>query len=128
MTQVVISSHIPDVVDAYISTRAQRLALEKQAALLKEQEDILNSHIISHFRSNGMTALGGKVGMVKMKETDEPDVKDWLAIREYIRKYEAWELLHQRLGSNAVKERWAAGEEVPGVGHKPVFKLSVSGV
>jgi hypothetical protein len=121
-----ISSHMPDVVDAYISVRAQRLQLDRQAAELKEQEDALCKHIIGDFRSSGTTALGGKAGMVKMKETDEPDPLDWEAIYEYIQTNGAWELLHKRLGSTAVKERWEAGEEVPGVGHKPVFKLSVS--
>ena len=33
---VTISSHLPDLVDNYISLRAQRLALDKEAASLKE--------------------------------------------------------------------------------------------
>jgi hypothetical protein len=122
-----ISSHLPDIVDAYISIRAQRLQLERQVNELKEQEDLLNGHIINHLRIQGMTAVGGKAGFVKLRELDEPEVQDWTLLYEFIKNNDAWELLHRRVGSTAVKERWEAGEQVPGVGHKSVYKLSVSG-
>lgn len=124
---VVISSNPPDVVDAYISVRAQRLRADRVAEGLKEQEEVLKEHLINHFRGQGLTALGGRAGIVKMKKTDEPDVLDWTALREFIKANDAWELLHNRVGSTAVKERWEAGVEVPGVGRKPVYKLTVSG-
>lgn len=127
MTQVVISSHLPDVVDAYIAMRAQRLQVERQAALLKEQEDVLNEHIINSFRAQGVSALGGAAGMVKLKKTTEPDVTSWEELYGYIKENDAWELLHKRVGSTAVKERWEANVEVPGVGRKDVYKLTVSG-
>lgn len=128
MTEVVISSHMPDVVDAYVSIRAQRLQADRVAAELSSQENILKEHIINHFRTAGVSALGGKVGMVKMKVVDEPDPQDWQQIWKYIQETGAFELLHKRLGVEAVRERWAAGVAIPGVGHKEVYKLSVSSV
>jgi hypothetical protein len=121
-----ISSFLPDVIDAYISTRAQRLRLDKEAASMKEMEDLYYKHIIHELRGQGLTAAGGAAGIVKLKELDEPEVEDWTLVRQYIKDHEAWELLHQRLGTTAVKERWEAGEQVPGVGHKQVFKLTIS--
>jgi len=128
MSEVVISSHMPDVVDSYIAIRAQRLQADRVADELASQENVLKEHIINHFRSAGLSALGGKVGMVKMKVVDEPDPQDWQAIWKYIQDTGAFELLHKRLGVEAVRERWAAGVQVPGVGHKDVYKLSVSNV
>lgn len=122
-----ISSHLPDVVDAYISTRAQRLQLDRQVAELKEQEEKLKEFIIGHFRLSGTTALGGQAGLVKLQKKDEPDVLNWEELYGYIKQNDAWELLHKRIGSTAVKERWEAGEIIPGVGHKDVYNLSVSG-
>lgn len=122
-----ISSHLPDVVDAYISIRAQRLQLDRQAAEVKEQEETLKEHLISSFRTSGTTALGGQAGLVKMTKTIEPDPTNWDELYIYIKANDAWELLHKRVGSQAVKERWEAGEEIPGIGRREVYKLSVSG-
>ena len=122
-----ISSHLPDVVDAYIAMRAQRLQADKQAASLKEQEDILKDHLISSLRHNGMSALGGKAGMVKLGKSEEPEPLDWAQIWAYMKQNDAMELVQKRLGSTAVKERWEAGEQIPGIGKRDVYKLSVSG-
>jgi len=127
MNSVVISSHLPDVVDAYIAMRAQRLQADRQAADLKEREEVLKDHLITSFRSQGMSALGGGAGVVKMGQTDEPEALNWDELYAYIKANDAWELLHKRVGSTAVKERWKDGVEVPGVGHKTVYKLTVSG-
>lgn len=122
-----ISSHLPDLVDQYISLRAQRLVLEKQAEEVKETEELLKDAIISKYREQGMTGLGAKNGFVKMTSAIEPQAQDWLQTWEYIRETNQFDLLHKRLTNTAVKERWAAGIEVPGVGRQEVFRLSVSG-
>ena len=61
-----ISSHLPDLVDNYISLRAQRLALDKEAASLKETEDDIYKVIVSKMRDEGMSELGGKNGLVML--------------------------------------------------------------
>jgi len=121
-----ISSHLPDLVDNYISLRAQRLALDKEAASLKETEDDLYKVIVSKMRDEGMTAMGGKNGMVKLKESEEPIPTDWPALYDYIKETGHFEFLHKRISTLAIKEHWEAGENVPGVGTTTVFKLSVS--
>jgi len=127
MIDLPISSHLPDMVDQYISTRAQRLAADRLAASLKEAEDDMYKAIIAKYREQGLTALGGKLGVVKMKESIEPIAMDWPQVWAYIAEHEAWELLHKRITVTAVKERWDAGEEVPGVGRVTKYSLSVSG-
>jgi len=121
-----ISSHLPDIVNLYISTRAQRLALDAQAALVKEQEDDLKRTIIAKFRESDLTALGADNGLVKMKKVVEPFVNDWRQLYDFIIVNDAWELLHKRVTHSAVKERWDDGIEVPGVGRTDVYSLSVS--
>lgn len=121
-----ISSHITDLVNNYISIRAQRLAKDKEAAEMAELEKVLKDEIVLKFRNSNMDALGSVNGVVKMTRLIEPRADDWPAIREYIVEHNAFELLHARLTSTAVKERWDAGEEIPGVGRSEVYKLSVS--
>ena len=121
-----ISSHLPDLVDNYISTRAQRLALDKQAADIKEYEDGLYKVIISKMRDEGMTVLGAKNGFVKLKESEEPVPTDWPALYEYIKDTGHFEFLHKRISTLAIKEHWEAGEDIPGIGTTTIYKLSVS--
>jgi hypothetical protein len=122
-----ISSHLPDLINQYISIRAQRLILDKEAASLKETEDDIGKVIISKFREGNITAQGATNGLIKMTEYEEPLAEDWDQIRTYIIQKNAWELVHKRITVTAVKERWEAGEQVPGVGRMTKYKLSVSG-
>jgi len=121
-----ISSHLPDLVDNYISVRAQRLALDRQAAEIKEAEDGLYKVIISKMRDEGMTVLGAKNGFVKLKESEEPVPTDWPALYQYIKDTGSFEYLHKRISTLAIKEHWEAGEEIPGIGRTTIYKLSVS--
>ena len=129
--EVAISSHLPDLINQYISVRAQRLILDKEAASIKEVEDELQKTIVAKFREGDITAQGASNGLVKMTEVVEPVVntpEDWDVFREYIVEHDAWELIHKRVTVTSVRERWEAGEEIPGIGRMTKYKLSVSGV
>ena len=73
-----------------------------------------------------MTAMGGKMGVVKLHESIEPIAEDWPKTWAFIKEHDAFELLHKRLTVTAVKERWEHGEEIPGVGRVPKYSLTVS--
>ena len=122
-----ISSLLPDLIDQYITARAERLMLDKQAEQMKEHEEILKKAIIAKYQEQGLTLLGSKLGVVKMSDAEEPVAQDWIAVWDYIRETGSFELLHKRLTNTAVKERWEAGQEIPGVGKQKVYRLSVSG-
>jgi len=121
-----LSSHLPDLIDLYIATRAQRLAKDKEAATIKEQEDDLHKTIIAKMRAGDITAQGARNGLVKLNHNVEPVATDWPALYAYIKTNDAWEMLHKRITATAVKEHWEQGEDIPGVGKSDVYKLSVS--
>lgn len=121
-----ISSHLPDLVDNYISIRSQRLNLDREAATIKEMEDDLYQVIVSKMRDAGMSVLGAKNGFVKLKESTEPVPTSWPELWKWIQETGNFEVLHKRISTLAIKERWEAGEGVPGVGKTTVYKLSVS--
>jgi hypothetical protein len=123
----IISSHLPDLVNQYISARSQRLAIEKDAAEIKEHEELLKKAIISKYQEQGLKSLGAANGIVKMSSSMEPIASDWLEIHAYIQSTGTFELLHRRLANLAVKERWEAGMELPGISKQEIFKLTVSG-
>jgi len=122
-----ISSQLPDLVNQYISVRAQRLNLDKEAAAVKEFEEILKDAIISKYKEQGLSAMGAANGIVKMSTLIEPVATEWTLIWDHIKETGEFDLLHRRLTSLAVKARWEVGIELPGVGKQEVYKLSVSG-
>jgi hypothetical protein len=121
-----ISSQLPDLVDAYITARAQRLALDKQVDELKSHEEVLKDAIITKMKEGKMLACGSTLGIVKMTINKEPQGQDWPAIYDYIKANDAFDLLHRRLTVQAVKDRVAEGEEIPGIAWAEVPRISVS--
>ena len=122
-----ISSNLPDLVNRYISVRAQRLAIDKEAASLKEHEDELKKLLVSKFREGNMLVVGSTNGTVKMTPGTEPVCNDWPAFYSYIKEHDAWEMLHKRVTITAVKELLDVGETIPGITLVDTFKLTVSG-
>ena len=121
-----ISSHLPDIVDAYISTRTQRLAKDKAAKELKDCEELLKDAIIAKYRESGINALGSVNGIVKMTTLKEPTALDWPSIYAYVQETGDFSLLHKRLSTAAIKEQTEEGVVLPGIGWSDVYKLSVS--
>lgn len=121
-----ISSQLPDMVDQYIVARDQRLVLERQVAEMEKLEKVLKDAIIAKAKHEGLTAVGAKQGLVKINSLIEPRADDWPSVYAYIKENDAFDLLHRRLTSDAVKARWENGVEIPGVGKAEVWKLSVS--
>jgi hypothetical protein len=60
--------------------------------------------------------------------THEPAVTSWPEFWEFIKKEDDSALFEKRPGRKAIKERWEAGEVIPGVSKFPVYKLSKQGV
>lgn len=121
-----ISSHLPDLVAAYIAARDERLVADKKAADLKEYEEGLKTTIIAKFREEEINALGADNGLVKMSTLIEPVADNWPAVYKHVQETGDFSLLHRRLATAAVKEQWEAGVVIPGVGKTTIYKLSVS--
>lgn len=119
---------LAEAVDLYHETRQKRLDMQKAVDAVEEFEKSLQRHIIAALKARGATALGGKKVCCAIKESYEPQVEDWDAVRAHIMATGEWELLQKRIGDGAVKERWENDQEVPGVGRRKVEKLSTTRV
>ena len=123
------TNELADLVDAYVTKRDARLLADKTAAALKTDETILHDALMQQFQLQGVKSLGSARFGVKMAGPEyQPSVKDWPALYAYIKENDAFELLERRPGKGACRERWDAGEIIPGVEKFPVYKLSVSKV
>lgn len=113
-------------VDLLYQRRAERLAVQARVEELKADEADLERHIFNTFGKQELRGAKGTVASASIKEENVPTMEDWEAFRAWVVKTKSWDLLQKRLSSTAVRERWNAGKEVPGVGvfHKMSLSLT----
>lgn len=114
------------MIDDWHKLRMERMASEKIAEEFKKQENLLEQQIIDVMKKEGVAASGGKLLKVELKTSEEPYVEDWDSVYKHVKKTGEFELMFRRINPKAVKERWANGENVPGVVSAEVTKLSRS--
>ena len=96
--------------------REERLAQEKIAAKIKEQEDETKQFLISSMlgqRMEGVLIDGRQTGV---KTTEISIVIDKHVFSEYVLDSRSLELLQFRISESAIKELEEEGEVVPGIG------------
>lgn len=121
-----IGTSLPQLIDQWVAARNTRLDLEKQVSKLEEHETVLKSAIISKLRDANLTQAATEVNVVKMKLHKVP-VSDFSpAFYTYIKDNDAFDLLHKRLGVEAVALRTEAGIIIPGVSFNDVYKITPS--
>jgi hypothetical protein len=124
------ATELAQLADHYWLTRAKRLDADKVAKDLKDEESRTEATLIKEMREQQLTAIGGKLVRLAIPTVPEyvPAVKDWDTFYKHILQTGDFSLLHKRVGTQACKERWDAGDDVPGVERYAVYKLSKSGV
>jgi hypothetical protein len=102
-------------VDKLYSLRQQRLAKQKEVDKLEAEEKALKEHIINTLPKSESTGIAGKLARATIVKKEIPQVHDWDRFYKFVLKTKHFDLLQRRLADTAVKERWDAGEEIPGV-------------
>lgn len=111
-------------IDELYKKRAERLELEKQVDVLKEGENEYTAHILDNFGKTELAGAKGDIATASIKRTTVYQLDNWDAFIAYVDKKEAWELLRKQPGATACKERFEAGEPIPGI--TPFIKIGLS--
>lgn len=119
------ASDMATLADEYWTTYQKRLAADKVSKELKAIESKLEALILSTLRTDGITAIGGKLVILSIDTEPEymPTIADYPVFSEYILSSKDLSLVERRVSKAAVKERWSLGIEVPGIIRFPMFKL-----
>jgi len=112
--------------DALYKLREQRHALGRKMAAIEAQEKAIRDHLIATLPADGATGVSGKKATVQIAATREPMVSDWEAFYAHVKKTGAFDLMQRRISPPAIRERWEADEQVPGIGTIVVKKVSVT--
>ena len=121
-------STVAECADLLWVVREERLFADKTAAKLKEREEAIKAHLIETLPKSEATGVAGRLARVSIVNKIVPQVKDWAKLYAYIAKTKSWELLQRRVGEGAVRERWDAGKEIPGVEHFTAVTVSINKV
>lgn len=115
-----------NLADQYWHAYNKRLNAERAAKELKGIESKLYAQLVTELRSQELTSIGGHDVRLTLTTTTEPVVKDWQQVYAYMTENQDFSLMQKRLAASAIKERWDAGEQIPGVETFVVHKLSKS--
>lgn len=114
--------------DRLYELRQQRLTVQKEVDKLAAEEAALREHIINTLPKSEASGIAGKLARVTVVTKQVPQVKDWDAFYKFVKKTGSFDLLQRRLTDQAIKERWEAGKEVPGVEHFNAVSISLNKV
>jgi hypothetical protein len=112
--------------DALYTTRERRLNLQKEVDALAAFESKLKNKLIDEMPKKDSSGAAGKVARAQITQSDEPQAENWDELYKHIKKKGEFDLLNRAVNKSAVKARWDAGKEVPGVRHFTVTKVSVT--
>jgi hypothetical protein len=114
--------------DQLYEVREKRLLLSKQVDEFQAHEVALKEHLIQNLPKSEASGVAGKLCRVTVVSKPIPQVKDWDKFYKFVKKTGAFDLMQRRLSDTAVKERWEAGKEVPGVEHFNALTVSINKV
>lgn len=124
--KITIPKNLGDLADKYNKVRDERLAIDKLSDEKKQEESALRAALIEGLKKADLSVAGGKQVRATLTYKHVPQVSDWSALYEYIRREKAFELLQKRVSITAVCERWDSGKQVPGVDAVKVDDLSIN--
>jgi len=114
------------LVDELDTRRHHRLQTEKVLEDCKKREDEMKQLVLAALAAAGLDGARGRHAQVTRKLTPTPVVKDWALFYAYVKKQGAFDLLHRRLTTTAVLERWEQGVKIPGLDQEQRLTLHVT--
>lgn len=114
--------------DKLFELRNKRLAMQKEVDAVAAEETALKNHIIENLPKSEASGVAGKLARVTVVTKQIPQVKDWDTFYKYVKKTGSFDLMQKRLTDAAIKERWEAGKEIPGVEHFNAVSVSINKV
>lgn len=112
--------------DLYNQLRTDRLAKEKETAILQEQENFVKNYLIDNIPKAEATGVAGKTCRVAVVKKKVPKVADWDKFYAFILKTKDFSLLNRAVNKASVEERWEAKKVVPGVEAFDTVSLSLN--
>ena len=109
--------------DMYYALRERRYAIQADAANYLECEAKLRSHFNATLSLDRPQIVGSEA-KVKLVPKVGIKITDWARLHEYIRRYDAFDILQRKVNEDVIKKLWSEGKEVPGTEPAPYNDVS----
>jgi len=83
----------------YVKIRDRRREIEKQAAELKEQQDLIGLELLEICKEQGAQTIRTEFGTVSKRTTKNYWTSDWESFTNFIKEHDAFALLQQRINN-----------------------------
>lgn len=117
--------NIKDLIDDFVASKNEREELSAKVKDLTAKLGRLEGDIMKLMSDAGINQAASDKASCSMKLSKHPAIKDWKAFYGFVQETGQFELLHKRLSSAAFRERWEAGEVIPGTESSDVWELTV---
>lgn len=114
------------LIDELYVLRADRLELSKKVDALKTQEAHLRAKIIAQLRDVDLASGSGQIATGSITTSKEARMLDWNEFWQWAIEHDARDVIQKRVSITAIRERWEAGVEVPGLEAVEVADLSLT--
>jgi len=115
-------------IDLAYERREKRLIQQKEydeeIAEMKKDEEAISEHIINTFNKSEIEGARGDVCTASISRSIYPTNVQWDKVYAWVKKTGAFEIFEKRISKGAFKERYEAGEKIPGV--EAFEKMSLS--
>lgn len=102
------------MVDALLKLRDRRDAARDKAEELGRQYSEAEGALMGALRSEELDQARGRLATFSVSKTTIPEVEDWAAVQAWVRRRNAFEMLHKRITVTAWRERLDSKILVPG--------------
>lgn len=112
--------------DRLMVLREKKAKLTREIEKLEEERRAIEERLIDELPKDEASGVVGKIAKAVVTRREVPTVKDWDRLYDYVLMNKDFSLLQRRVSESAVKERWEAGETVPGVDKFTVIGVSIT--
>lgn len=119
--------NLSEIINKLVEVKAQRTELAKKDEDLGKQIATLERDLMHAMNEAGTMKAASDLGhSVSMSKNKHPTITDWDKFYAYVTTTNSFDLLHKRLSSTAFKDRWEAGEEIPGSSIAEIWGISIT--
>lgn len=111
-------------IDALFALREKKRKHDEAIKELEKQMSTLQQELITQMQTEGITASKGKKASISISDNIVPQVEDWDAFYEFIRKKKWFHLLERRPSVSGCRELFEKNGRIPGV--MPFNKITLN--
>lgn len=116
------------LVDRAFKLRTERAELQKKVDALKKEETAIKDHLVKTISKSNLQGIKGKIAQLSYKHIERPTIEDIEKVIKWQASAKGTVIMQRRLNEATIREIWADGKQIPGIGVFDDITISLSKV